>query len=122
MAEDADAGTNPSFLSSLPDQPITDEIVKQIGESDNPKINGAMGLPGSTPGTIETFLLAMEGETHVLVFDPTAERWRIYESFDTTDMSHQEMVEHATEIANDWFTESLTDRIAATREDDDPEP
>ena len=122
MTEDADTGTNPSFLSSLPNQPITDEIVKQIGESDHPKINGAMGLPGSTPGTIETFLLDMEGETHVLVFDPTAERWRVYESFETTDMSHQEMVEHATEIANDWFAESLTDRIAAAREDTDSEP
>jgi hypothetical protein len=122
MSEDADAGTTPSFLSSLPDQPITDEIVKQIGESDTPKINGAMGLPGSTPGVVETFLLDMEGETHVLVFDPTAERWRVYESFDTTDMTHQEMVEHATEIANDWFAESLTDRIAATGEEDDSEP
>jgi len=121
MAEDDDAETSRPFLSSLPDQPITDEIVKQIGESDNPKINGAMGPPGSTPGVIETFLLDMQGETHVLVFNPTAERWQVYESFDTTDMGHQEMVEHATGIANDWFAESLTDRIAATREDDDSE-
>jgi len=29
--------TSPSFLSSLPSQPITDDIVKQIGENDNPK-------------------------------------------------------------------------------------
>jgi len=53
-----------------------------------------------------------------LVFDPNAERWRVYESSDTTDMSHQEMIDHASDIANNWLTESLTDRIAATEESD----
>ena len=118
MAEDSNSETPPSFLSSLPDQPITDDIVKQIGESDHPKIHGAMGFPGSTPGLIEAFLLNMEGKTHVLVFDPTAERWRVYESFDTTDMSHQEMIDYASEIANIWFAESLADRIAAVEDTD----
>lgn len=118
MAEESDSETTPSFLSSLPERPITDNIVKQIGESDNPKINGAMGFPGSTPGQIEAFLLNMTEKTHVIVFDPTAERWRVYESFYTRQMDHQEMIDHASEIANDWFAESLTDRIAATDKDD----
>jgi hypothetical protein len=114
MAEESDSESRPSFLSSLPEQPITDDIVRQIGKSDNSKINGAMGFPGSTPGQIEAFLLNMEKKTHVLVFDPTAERWRVYESFDTKQMDHQEMIDRASEIANDWFAESLSDRIAAT--------
>ncbi|WP_243641442.1 hypothetical protein [Natrarchaeobius halalkaliphilus] len=95
--------------------------MKQIGESDHPKIHGAMGFPGSTPGTIEVFLLNMEEATHVLVFDSSEERWRANESFDNTDMDHQEMIDHATEIANDWFAESLADRIA-TAEDADSGP
>jgi hypothetical protein len=117
MVEDSESDTAPSFLSSLPTHPITDDIVKQIGESDHPKIHGSMGFPGSSPGTVEAFLLNMEGKTHVLVFDPTEDRWRVYESFDNTTMSHQEMIDHASEIANDWFAESLSDRIAATEED-----
>lgn len=108
----------PSFLSSLPAQPITDEIVKQIGESDQPKIRGAMGFPGATPGTIEAFLLNMEAKTHVIVFDPTEEQWRVYKSFETAEMNHQEMVDRASDIANKWLAESLSARIAAAEETD----
>jgi hypothetical protein len=118
MAEDSDANTTPGFLSSLPDQPITDDIVKQIGESDHPKIRGAMGFPGSTHSTTEAFLLNMVEQTHVLVFDSTEDRWRVYGSFDNTDMDHQEMIDHASEIVNEWFAESLSARIAATEEDE----
>lgn len=117
MTDDLD--TSPGFLSSLPNQPITDDIVKQIGESDNPKIRGAMGFPGSTPGTIEAFLLALESKTHVLVFDPTEQQWRVYESFETQDMTHEEMVEHASDLANEWLAESLSDRIAAGEQTED---
>ena len=111
MADDSE--TSPSFLSSLPSQPITDDIVKQIGESDNPKIRGAMGFPGSTPGAIEAFLLDMEAKTYVIVFDRNAEHWYVYQSFETEGMSHQEIVDHASELANEWLALSLSDRIAA---------
>jgi hypothetical protein len=111
-----DSNTSLGLLSSLPNQPITDDIVKEIGESDAPKIRGAMGFPGSTPGTIEAFFLAMESKTHVLVFDPSEEQWRVYESFGTEEMTHDEMVDHASEIANEWFAESLSERISAADE------
>lgn len=54
----------------------------------------------------------------MIVFNPNAERRRVYESFDTTDMNHQGVVDHASDFANDWFTESLTDRIEAVEESD----
>ncbi|EMA72584.1 hypothetical protein [Halorubrum distributum] len=108
-----DLETAPSFLSSLPSQPITDDIVKQIGESDNPKVRGAMGFPGSSPGTIEAFLLDMKEKTHVIVFDPGAEQWHVYKSFETEGMSHQQVVDYASELANEWLAQSLSDRIAA---------
>ena len=116
MIDNSDS--SPTFLSSLPSQPITDDIVKQIGESDNPKIRGTMGFPGSTPGVIEAFLLNMEAKTHVIVFDPTAEQWRVYESFGTEEMGHQEMVDRASGLANEWLAESLSNRIAAADEND----
>lgn len=116
MADDSE--TSPSFLSSLPSQPITDDIVKQIGESENPKIRGAMGFPGSTPGTIEAFLLNMETRTHVIVFDPSAKRWRVYESFANEELSHEEMVDRASDLANEWLGESLSDRMAAAENTD----
>ena len=112
MADGSEA--SPSFLTSLPSQPISDDIVKQIGESDNPKIRGAMGLPGSTPGSIEVFQLDLESKTHVIVFDPSAERWHVYKSFGTDGMSHQEIVNHASKLANEWLGQSFSDRIAAT--------
>ena len=111
-----DSEPSPEYLSTLPSQPITDDTVKQIGESANPRIRGVMGFPGSTPTSIEAFLLAMESETHVIVFDPTAAQWRVYDSFGTEDMTHGELVDHASEIANEWFAESLSDRIAAAEE------
>lgn len=114
MTDNSDS--SPQFLSSLPSQPITDDIVKQIGETDNPKIRGAMGFPGSRPGVIEAFLLDMESKTYVLVFDPSEEQWRVYESFGTEEMNHQEMVDRASELANEWLAESLSDRIAAADE------
>ncbi|WP_302079961.1 hypothetical protein [Salinibaculum rarum] len=116
MSDNSEA--SPSFLSTLPSQPITDDMVRQIGESDNPKIRGAMGFPGSTPGTIEAFLLNMEARTHVIVFDPSAERWRVYESFESEELSHDEMVDRASDLANEWLAESLSDRIAATENTD----
>ena len=117
MADDSE--TSPSFLSSLPSQPITDDIMKQIGESDNPKVRGAMGFPGSTPGAIEVFLLDMEAKTYVIVFDRTAAHWHVYKSFETGGMSHQEIVDHASELANEWLAQSFSDRIAAAEK---PEP
>lgn len=81
MADNSE--TTPWSLSSLPSQPITDDIVKQLDESDDPDIHGAMGFPGSTPGAIEAFLLDMETKTHVSVFDPSGEQWRVHESFET---------------------------------------
>lgn len=116
MADDSE--TSPSFLSSLPNQPITDDIVRQIGESDNPKIRGAMGFPGSRPEAIEAFLLNMEAKTHVIVFDPSAERWRVYESLESEELSHEEMVDRASDPANEWLEESLSDRIAAAETTD----
>lgn len=111
MADDSE--TPPSFLSSLPSQPITDDIVKQLGESDNPNVRGAMGFPGSTPGAIEAFLLDLEAKTSVIVFDRTAAHWHVYKSFETGGRSHQEIVDHASELANGWLAQSLSDRIAA---------
>ena len=110
--------SSPRFLSSLPSQPITDDIIKQIGESENEKLRGAMGFPGSTPEVIEAFLLDIESKTHVIVFDLTEEQWRVYESFGTEEMGHQEMIDRASELANEWLAESLSDRIAAADETD----
>lgn len=114
-----DSNTSPEFLSSLPSQPITDDIVKRIGESDHPKVRGAMGFPGSTPGTVEAFLLNMESKTYVIVFDPTEEQWCVYESFETGDMTHDETVEQASDLVNEWLAESLSSRIAAGEETED---
>lgn len=108
----------PTFLSSLPDHPITDDIMKQIGESDHPKIRGAMRFPGAEPRKVEGFLLEMELKTHVVVFDPTQEQWRLYASFENEEMSHDEIIERASELYNQWLTESLSDRIAAEDESD----
>lgn len=116
MADDPE--TAPSFLSSLPNQPITDDTVKQIGESDSPKIRGAMSFPGSTPGAVEAFMLDMEAKTYVIVFDPGEQQWHVHKSFNTERMNHQEIVDHASELANEWFAESLVDRIAAAEEAD----
>ena len=116
MADDSES--SPSFLSSLPSQPITDDVVKQIGESNNPKIRGAMGLPGSTLDAIEAFLLDMEAKTHVIVFDPHAEQWRVYDSFETEGMNHDEIVDRSSELANEWLAESLSDRIASSETTD----
>src|SRR5699024_9910741 len=101
MTDNSD--NSPRFLSSLPSQPITDDIVKQIGESDGPTIRGAMGFPGSRPGVIEAFLLDIKLKTYVLVFDPSEEQWRVYESFGTGEMDHQEMIDRASEFANEWL-------------------
>jgi hypothetical protein len=108
----------PTFLSALPDQPITDDIVKQIGESDHPKIRGAMGFPGAEPWKVEAFLLNMESKTHVVVFDPIQEQWRRYASFENEKMSHDEMIDRASELHDEWLAESLSDRITAADESD----
>lgn len=113
MTDDETTEETPAFLSSLPDRPITDDIIRQIGESDHPKIRGAMGLPGSEPGKTDVFQLDLTTKTYVLVFDPTAEQWRVYDSFETDGMSHEEIIDRAAEIANEWLAESLSDRIAA---------
>lgn len=115
-ASDPATEETPTFLSSLPDQPVTDNIVRQIGESDHPNIRGAMGLPGAEPGKIEAFQLDMETKTYVLVFDPIQEQWQVHESFATDGMSHEEIVDRAAEIVNEWLAESLSDRIAAADE------
>jgi len=49
----------------------------------------------------------------VIVFDPGAEQWHVYKSFETEGMSHQQMVDYASELANEWLAQSLSDRIAA---------
>lgn len=111
MADETE--TPPSFLSSLPSQPITEDVVKQIGESDNPNVRGAMGFPGSTPGAIEAFLLKMDAKAYVIVFDPSVEQWHVYDSFETAEMSRHEIVDAASELVNEWLRASFSERIAA---------
>lgn len=115
-ASDSPTKETPTFLSSLPDQPLTDDIVRQIGESDHPKIRGAMGLPGADPRTIEAIQLDLTTKTYLLVFDPIAEQWQTYASFDTSGMSHEEIVDRAAALHNEWLAESLEDRLAAVDE------
>jgi len=38
---------------------------------------------------------------------------RLYKSFETEGMSHQQMVDYARELANEWFAQSLSGPIAA---------
>lgn len=106
----------PNILSSLPNQQITDDIVKQIGESDHPKIKGAMRLPGTDPRKLEAFQLDLESKTYLIVFDPREKLWKAYASFGTEDMAHEEVVNRAAEFYNDWLAETLSDRMTSTDE------
>lgn len=109
----------PTFLSSFPNHPITDDIVRQIGENDHPQVRGARGLPGAEPGKITAFQLDMQIQTYVLVFDPIEVQWRVYESFKTDGMNYDEIVERTADIHNEWLGDSLSDRTAATDESSD---
>lgn len=75
-----------------------------------------MGLPGADPTAIEAFQLDLVTKTYLLVFNPTEEQWQTYTSFDTEDMSHEEIVDHAADRYNEWLAESLSDRIATVDE------
>lgn len=48
----------------------------------------------------------------MIVFAPNTKQWRVYESLETEEMSHQEMVERASEPANEWS--AFTRRWIAT--------
>jgi len=72
-----------------------------------------MGFRDHPLARSKAFLLDMEAKTHVIVFDPGAEQWHVYKSFETEGMSHQQMVDYASELANEWLAQSLSDRIAA---------
>ena len=116
MADDSE--TSP-LLSSLLSQPITDDAVKQIGESDNPKIRGAMGVSGIDTRCNRSVPVGYGSEDA---------RHRLRSSRRTMaglrflrngrDEPRYEVVERANEIANEWFAEGLSDRIAASEPTD----
>jgi len=72
-----------------------------------PKNSRSYGFSGIIPWHDQAFLLDMEAKTHVIVFDPGAEQWHVYKSFETEGMSHQQMVDYASELANEWLAQSL---------------
>lgn len=53
----------------------------------------------------------LETQTSVRGFDPTEEQWQTDTSFDTESRSHEEIVDCATKIYNQWLAKSLSDRI-----------
>jgi hypothetical protein len=64
MAEDL------PVMKSLPEQPLTEAHIKEIGESD--AVVGAMSFPGEPE--VRGFVLEREDSFTVLVFDPSVFR------------------------------------------------
>lgn len=93
---------NPPVMESLPEQPLTEAHVKEIGESD--AVTGAMSFPSEQE--VRGFVLKREHTFTVLVFDHRTETWRRLNQYSTDDLSMPTVIERAVSDRTEWFADT----------------
>jgi hypothetical protein len=96
MAEDL------PVMKSLPEQPLTEAHIKEIGESD--AVIGAMSFPGEPE--VRGFVLEREDSFTVLVFDHRTETWRKLNQYDNEDISLEKVMKWAVGDRTEWFSDT----------------
>jgi hypothetical protein len=92
----------PPVMDSLPDQPLPEEAIKDIGESD--AVIGAMPFPAEQG--IRGFVLEREEVFIAVVFDHRTNTWRHLEEYETDEFSLQTVLQEAIQDRAEWFAET----------------
>lgn len=93
---------DPPVMKSLPEHPLTEAHIKEIGESD--AVIGAMPFPGEEE--VRGFVLEHEDSFTVLVFDHRTETWRKLNRYDKDDLSLGTVMQWAVDDRTEWFAET----------------
>lgn len=93
---------DPPVMESLPQQPLTEAHIREIGESD--AVTGTMAFPGEEE--VRGFVLEREDSFTVLVFDHRTETWRRLNQYPKDDVSMPTVIERAVSDRTEWFAET----------------
>lgn len=95
----------PPVMDSLPDHPLPEDAIKDIGESD--AVIGAMPFPAEQG--IRGFVLERDEVFVAVVFDHRTSTWRHLKEYGKDEFSLQTAYRQAIRDRSEWFIE--TDRI-----------
>lgn len=93
---------DPPVMESLPEQPLTEAHIKEIGESD--AVVGTMPFPEEDG--IGGFVIEREDSFTALVFDPRTKTWRKLREYDKTEFSLEDAFSSAVSDRTEWFAET----------------
>lgn len=93
---------DPSVMESLPEQPLTDAHIKEIGESDS--VVGAMPFPDEDG--VRGFVIEQESSFTAVVFDPRTDTWRKLQEYDKDEFSLQDAFSSAVSDRSEWFADT----------------
>ena len=89
---------NPPVMESLPEKPLTEAHIRELGESD--AVIGAMSFPGEQE--VRGFVLEHEDSFSVLVFDHRTDTWRKLNRYDKDDLSLATVIQWAVDDRTEW--------------------
>lgn len=92
----------PPVIHSLPEQPLTEAHIKEIGEAD--AVIGAMPFPAEDG--IRGFVIEREDAFTAVVFDHRTTTWRKLEEYNKEEFSIQEVLPEAVSDRAAWFAET----------------
>ena len=93
---------DPPVMKSLPEQPLTEAHIKEIGESD--AVIRTMSFPGEQE--VCGFVLDHEDSFTVLVFDHRTETWRKLNQYCKDDLSLETVMQWAVDDRTEWFADT----------------
>lgn len=92
--------SKPSVVRALPPQPLTNETVEKLGESE--AITATISIKNRHNNLITEFLLVLEDGIYAVAFDPNEETWRVLERRSHNGSPSSELQEELMDHLYEW--------------------
>jgi len=93
---------DPPVMESLPEQPLTEAHIKEIGESDT--VIGAMPFPEEKG--IRGFILEHEDSFNAIIFDHRTETWRNLNQYSKDEVTIETVLSRAIDDRAEWYADT----------------
>lgn len=105
-----DDDTNPKLLNALPAQPLSNDAIKTLGESDTTV--GTRPLSSRFNDLVTEFLLIVDSGTYAIAFDPEHATWSVLEHRAHDDTRDLDIEEELLDRLQQWRQDNVVPYLA----------
>lgn len=98
-------GSRPQVVKSLPSQPLNNETVEQLGESD--ATVATMSIRNHHNDLITEFLCILDEAIYALAFDPDEATWQVLERRSHDGSPSRELEKELMDLLYEWREEHV---------------